>query len=346
MQSDGQTDGQGPILEVRDLSVTYKGRGALFMHRPSVLAVDGVSLDLRRGETLAIVGESGSGKSTIARAICGLTPYEGSVRLGGKDLASLSRRARRAVAPDLQMVFQNPYSSLDPTMTISDCIGEPLAVHARLGPERRAARTIELLRAVGLGPEFAPRFPNQLSGGQRQRVAIARAVALDPSVLICDEAVSALDVSTQTQVIALLKRLVRELNVGCIFITHDLALTRYIADRVAVLYFGKLLEEGPTSAVFSAPADPYTEALLAAVPVPDPQLQRSRVRTTLAGELPSVMERPRGCPFHPRCAYAMDICREVWPEETRIPDGRRVHCHLETTGQSLRKTAQASPVAG
>jgi oligopeptide/dipeptide ABC transporter ATP-binding protein len=340
------SDPQAPILEVRGLSVTYKGRGSLFMRRAPVLAVDGVELELRRGETLAVVGESGSGKSTVARAICGLVPYEGSVRLSGQDLARLSPRQRRAVAPSLQMIFQNPYSSLDPTMTISDCIAEPLVVHSRLDPERRALRVLELLRAVSLGPEFASRFPSQLSGGQRQRVAIARAVALDPSVLICDEAVSALDVSTQTQVIALLKRLVGELNIGCIFITHDLALTRYIADRVAVLYFGKLMEEGPTSAVFAAPANPYTEALLSAVPVPDPKLQRSRERATLAGELPNVMERPRGCPFHPRCAYAMDVCQETWPEETRTPDGRRVHCHLETSGRPLRDHVRTAPVGG
>jgi oligopeptide/dipeptide ABC transporter ATP-binding protein len=338
---------EGHLLEVEKLRVTFRLHKPLLARRvPDIVAADGISFTLDRGETLALVGESGSGKSTIARAICGLTPYTGSVKLGGRELKSLAGRERRAVAQDLQMVFQNPYSSLDPAMTIGDSIAEPLDFHLRLSRAERSARVDQLLKAVGLLPAFGDRLPFELSGGQRQRAAIARAIALNPKFLICDEAVSSLDVSTQTQVVELIGRLVRDLNAGCIFITHDLALSRQIADRVAVVYFGVLVEEGPTASVFSRPAHPYTRALLAAVPVPDPRIQRSRERRTLAGELPSVMERPTGCPFHPRCHYAMDVCRDVFPEEVVVEGDRRVSCHLETTGRSLRAIPEVTPSAG
>jgi peptide/nickel transport system ATP-binding protein len=329
-------DPQESIVEVAGLTVTFAaGRGLLGRPVGRVMAADGVSFSLEQGQVVAIVGESGSGKSTVARAIVGLTKYRGSIQFEGRERDAMRRQERRRMAPRLQMVFQDPYSSLDPSSTVGDSIAEPLEVHRHLNSRERFARVAELLRAVGLNAGFAGRYPSQLSGGQRQRVAIARAIALEPSVLICDEAVSSLDVSTQMQVLALLERLAAERQMAYIFITHDLSLGRHIADRVAVMYFGKVVEEGPVETVFSQPAHPYTMGLLSAVPVPNPRIQRARRALHIAGELPSAMERPAGCSFHPRCPFVMEVCRTVIPTPVPTPGDRTVSCHLNE-GKGLR----------
>jgi peptide/nickel transport system ATP-binding protein len=318
-----------PVVRASDVSVTFKLRaGPLARSRNSIIAVDGVSVSLDPGEVLAIVGESGSGKSTLARAIVGLTPYHGTIEVGGVDRAGLDRRGRRRLGRQLQMVFQDPYSSLDPAATVGESVAEPLEVHEKLDARTRASRVAELLESVGLRPEHAWRYPNQLSGGQRQRVAIARAIALHPAVLIADEAVSSLDVSTKMQVMDVLDDLARRLHIAYIFITHDLALGRQIADRVAVMYFGKIVELGPVDQIFARPAHPYTVGLLSAVPVPDPKLQRRRRSLHIGGELPSSINRPSGCSFHTRCPFAMDVCREITPPTIEV-DGRLVACHLD-----------------
>jgi oligopeptide transport system ATP-binding protein len=316
-----------PVLEVTDLRVTYRLRrtphGSTQRH---VVAVDGVSFRLSQGETLAVVGESGSGKSTIARAICGLVQCQGTVMLNGVSLTDVNRRERRRLAPQLQMVFQNPYSSLDPSMTIGSSIAEPLEIHTALNRQEREARVAELLTTVGLDPELASSPPRVLSGGQRQRVAIARSIALDPRVLICDEAVSALDVSTQTQVVTLLRRLVVDRGIACLFITHDLALVPDVADRVAVVYGGRIVEEGTTEDLFAHPAHPYTKVLLDAVPVPDPVVQRAR-QPTIPAEPATSLERPAGCQFHPRCPVVFDRCRVDDPAVVSVGEGHRAACH-------------------
>jgi oligopeptide/dipeptide ABC transporter ATP-binding protein len=318
-------------LEVSDLVVRYRVRRSLMSRGDrSIVAVDGVNLTLARGETLALVGESGSGKSTIARAICGLVRFDGRVLLEGQDLKVMDRRARQRISPKLQMVFQNPYSSLDPSMKVGDSIAEPLDVHCQLSRVERASTVRELLTRVGLEPTFAAARPHALSGGQRQRVAIARAIALDPTLLICDEAVSALDVSTQTQIVALLRRLVTELGISCLFITHDLALVPEIADRVAVAYSGRIVEEGDVATVFRSPQHPYTQMLLSAVPVPDPVLQRSRRRSVPIVEPLNSFARPSGCSFHPRCPHAMDVCKEVFPDWRAVDAHSGAACHLLT----------------
>jgi oligopeptide/dipeptide ABC transporter ATP-binding protein len=291
-----------------------------------------VSLQLFPAEVVALVGESGSGKTTIARAICGTVPHLGTIVVGGLPVARTRRRDRRSLASRLQMVFQNPQSSLDPSMRIGDCVAEPLEVQGRLGKADREQRVRELLAMVGLDPALRHRFPRTLSGGQQQRVAIARAIALHPSVLVCDEAVSALDVTTQTQIVGLLKRLVTELGLSCLFITHDLALVPDIADRVVVLYAGRVAEEGPVKSVLGSPSHPYTTMLLAAVPVPDPAVQRSRRRGRIPTEQASriASEISHGCAFHPRCPLAMDICRTVDPVPVSVGPGHAASCHLLT----------------
>jgi len=317
-----------PALEVTDLRVVYQVRRSFFSRkRWPIVAVDGVTFRLARGETLALVGESGSGKSTIARASCGLVTGQGTVRLNGAALSGMSRRERRRIARQLQMVFQNPYSSLDPSMTVGSSVAEPLEIHTSLNREERTHRVAGLLQKVGLDPSLAEHYPRALSGGQRQRVAIARSIALDPAVLICDEALSALDVSTQTQVAGLIRRLVDELGIACLFITHDLARVPEIADRIAVIYAGKIVEEGNTETVLTNPQHPYTKVLLAAVPVPDPVVQKARART-IPPELATSLSRPVGCPFHPRCPVAIERCAIDMPLLEVVAAGQHAACHL------------------
>jgi oligopeptide/dipeptide ABC transporter ATP-binding protein len=291
------------LLEVRDLAVWFPILGGVMRRRQGwVRAVDGVSFDIARGETLGLVGESGSGKTTTGRAIVRVTrPTAGSVRLAGQDLLALEGDALRRRRRTFQMVFQDPYSSLDPRQTVGEIIGEPLSIHGLpVGGDRRR-RIGELLQLVNLDPSFADRYPHEFSGGQRQRIGIARALAVEPDLIVCDEPISALDVSVQAQVINLLERLQAELGLTYLFIAHDLAVVRHIADRVAVMYLGRIVELAHVDDLFADPRHPYTVALLSAVPVPDADVERDRRRVILTGDIPSPSDPPTGCHFHTRC---------------------------------------------
>ena len=314
-------------LDVDRLNVVFKGRRGL----PSVHAVRDVSFHIDQGETLGLVGESGSGKSTTARGLMRLVePSSGTVHLNGRELTTLGKKELRAARRDVQMVFQDPYSSLNPSRVIGLSIGEPLEVHEDLDANDRAERVRDLLRQVNLSPDFYERYPYEFSGGQRQRIAIARAIALNPSLVVCDEAVSALDVSTQNEIINLLEQLREDLGVSYLFIAHDLAVVRHISDRIAVMYLGHLLEEGPAERVFTQPAHPYTEVLLAAVPSPDPAQRLVDKAAIVAGELPDPSDPPSGCPFRTRCRYVIDVCCESMPDATPVDGGGSVRCHLHT----------------
>ncbi|TDC17983.1 dipeptide ABC transporter ATP-binding protein [Streptomyces sp. 8K308] len=306
-----------PILQVRDLVKHFPLTQGVLIRRQvgAVRAVDGVSLDLRPGETLGVVGESGCGKSTVARLLVGLErPTAGEIRYRGQDLSRLSRRALRAARRNIQMVFQDPYTSLNPRMTVGDIVGEPFEIHPEVAPKgERRRRVRELLDVVGLNPEYLNRYPHQFSGGQRQRIGIARALALNPEIIICDEPVSALDVSVRAQVINLMARLRREFGLSCVFIAHDLSVVRHISDRVAVMYLGKVVEIGSHQEIYEHPTHPYTQALLSAVPVPEPEANRRGERIILRGDVPSPADPPTGCPFRTRCWKAAEICAEVSP---------------------------------
>ncbi|AMM86199.1 oligopeptide/dipeptide ABC transporter ATP-binding protein [Martelella sp. AD-3] len=324
--------GHTPLLRVEELKVHFPaGRKTLFSKEPQqvVKAVDGVSFHVCEGETLAIVGESGCGKSTTGNAILGLEPAtEGRIFFRGRDLTEMNAMERAAMWRNLQVVFQDPVSALDPKRTIAQSIAEPLAIHNVPARERRA-RVDELLEQVGLNPGQRDRYPNELSGGQRQRVVIARALALKPDVIICDEAVSALDVSIQSQILNLLMRLQRELGLAYIFISHDLSVVRHIADRVVVMYLGTIVEEGPAATLFADPRHPYTQALLAAIPLPDPVAERNKVVQLLEGDLPSPLDPPKGCPFVTRCPIAESRCADDRPPARHTDAGaRRLACFL------------------
>lgn len=316
-----------PILEVTGLEVNFPGKKKVFGRSEPIRAVKDVSFSIQPGETLGLVGESGSGKSTVARALMRLIePAAGKVRLKGKELTALQGKELRNSRRDIQMVFQDPYSSLDPSMLIADSVGEALQVHDGMRGKERDARVAHLLELVGLSPHHVERYPYEFSGGQRQRIAIARALALNPAVVVCDEAVSALDVSTQNQIIGLLEGLREKLGVAYLFISHDLAVVRHISDRVAVMYFGHLVEVGEVEQIFERPAHPYTRALLSAVPIADPVRQRARKAIMLTGEIPDIVNPPAGCPFASRCEFATDICRVQMPE-FREHNGSSVACH-------------------
>jgi len=323
-----------PLLSVENLEVTFKIRGGLLRPTRKLKAVNGVSFHIAPGETLAVVGESGSGKSTVARAVMRLLePSAGRIDLDGDDITAMKGEALRRIRPKLQMVFQDPYSSLDPSMIIADVVGEPLTVHGVATGAERDRRVQDLLELVGLGRYHMNRYPHEFSGGQRQRIAIARAIALKPKLLVLDEAVSALDVSTQNQILNLLEDLRRELGIAYLFISHDLGVVEHIADRVAVTYLGRIVEEGPTERIFAKPAHPYTEALLSAVPVPNPRIQRSRRRIVLPGDVPSPLAPPSGCPFHNRCPHVMDVCKTNMPLHTPIAGGGNAACYLHESGR-------------
>ncbi|HEU4400627.1 MAG TPA: dipeptide ABC transporter ATP-binding protein [Candidatus Polarisedimenticolia bacterium] len=317
------------LLEVRDLVKHFPIRRGLFA-RPSgsVRAVDGVSLRVAPGETLALVGESGSGKTTTGRCILRLLePTSGAVRFGGVDLLGLSPRDMRRMRRQIQVIFQDPYASLNPRMRVGTIVREPLEIH-RIGAGRkeRDAMVARLLERVGLDPAAMRRFPHEFSGGQRQRIGVARALALRPRLIVADEPVSALDVSVQAQVINLLIDLQEEFGIAYLFIAHDLAVVERIADRVAVMYLGRIAEEAPVEAIFKNPLHPYTKALLQAIPVPDPD--RARTREVLRGDLPSPADPPPGCRFQTRCPVAIEVCRRVDPPLVEVAPGRRVACHL------------------
>jgi peptide/nickel transport system ATP-binding protein len=299
-----------------------------WLGRPTafVKAVDGVSFSVARGETLAIVGESGCGKSTLSRLVLRLIePDAGSLRFEGRDLCALGPAELRAFRRDAQIIFQDPYASLNPRMTVGQILTEPLALHHLVPAPQRRARVEELLRLVGLPPRVARRYPHEFSGGQRQRIAIARALAVEPKLVICDEPVSALDVSIRSQILNLLRDLQARLGLAYIFVSHDLAVVKHIADRVAVMNLGRIVESADTKALFAAPRHPYSRALLSAIPVPKPQAKRSRI--LLQGDLPSALNPPAGCRFHPRCPFVVERCRTEIPELVADATGHATACH-------------------
>ena len=316
------------LLRVEGLAKAFPARSGFGRRKAWVHAVRDVSFTIGRGRTLGVVGESGSGKSTAARLLLGLVrPDRGSVRLDGEDVLGARGDRLLALRRRMPMVFQDPYSSLDPTWVVRDIVTEPLRLEGVRDRGRLAARAEELLELVGLAPAFAQRYPHELSGGQRQRIALARALACEPDLVVLDEAVAALDVSTRAGIIGLLQDLQERLGISYLFITHDLALVRVVAHDLAVMYLGRIVESGPTERIYDRPAHPYTRALIAAAPVPDPVVQRNRVRPPVRGEVPSALAVPDGCAFHPRCPLATDVCRTTPPPPVVLPDGHVADCH-------------------
>ena len=320
----------GALLRVEDLKVHFPVHGGLFQRQvDAVKAVDGVSFHVMEGETLGLVGESGCGKSTTGLAVLKMLPITaGKVIFDGTDISAYSPRQVRPIRRSMQMVYQDPFGSLDPRMTVQSIIAEPMEVH-RLHPGRRERRerVIELMNIVGLRTDMVDRYPHQFSGGQRQRIGIARALAAEPRLIICDEPVSALDVSIQAQVVNLLQDLQERLGLACVFIAHDLAVVRHVSRRVAVMYLGQIVEISSRDDLYSRPLHPYTQALMAAIPVADPVAEAARPRQVISGEVPSALRPPAGCRFHPRCQHAMPICAKERPE-LRSDSGRAVACHL------------------
>jgi oligopeptide transport system ATP-binding protein len=324
--------GTEPILQVDDLVKHFPVQlGVVFKRTVGhVRAVDGVSFDLRRGETLGIVGESGCGKSTLAQVLMRLEPpTSGRVRFHGEDVFAKRGRSLQALRRSIQIVLQDPYTSLNPRMTVGDIVGEPFDIHPEVAPRGERRRKVqELLDVVGLNPEHINRYPHQFSGGQRQRIGIARALALRPEVVICDEPVSALDVSIQAQVMNLLGDLQAEFGLSYIFIAHDLSVVRHLSDRVAVMYLGKIVEIGTEDEIYNRPSHPYTQALLSAVPVPDPSVRAGRQRIRLTGDVPSPVNPPSGCRFRTRCWKATEICADEEPALEVRPGGHHPSaCH-------------------
>jgi len=327
-----ETDDAGPaLLRVEHLKKYFPIRRGIVFQREigRVHAVDDVSLEVRAGETLGLVGESGCGKSTLGRCIVRIQELtSGSITFDGRDISRLSRRALRPVRGDVQMVFQDPYASLNPRKRVGTIIADPLRIHGRFSRKQIRDRVRELLELVGLSPEHINRYPHEFSGGQRQRIGVARALALHPKLIIADEPVSALDVSIRAQVINLLDDLQDELGLTYIFIAHDLGVVRHVSDRIAVMYLGKIVEISPAEELYQRPVHPYTEALLSAVPIPDPVITAKREQIVLEGDVPSPIVPPSGCRFHPRCRYATEICSQAEPP--LMPHGSEGHqaaCH-------------------
>jgi oligopeptide/dipeptide ABC transporter ATP-binding protein len=315
------------LLEVEHLVKHFVAQRTVF-GRPTafVKAVDGVSFHVEAGETLALVGESGCGKSTVSRLVLRLIePDAGRIRFDGRDLLALESEELRAFRRNAQLIFQDPYASLNPRMTVSQILSEPLALHDLVPPADRRARVEDLLRLVGLEPRFARRYPHEFSGGQRQRIAIARALAVEPKLIICDEPVSALDVSIRSQILNLLRDLQDRLGLSYIFVSHDLAVVKHIADRVAVMNLGGIVETAKTNSLFASPRHPYSRALLSAIPVPKPQAKRGRM--LLQGEMPSALNPPSGCRFHTRCPHTIERCRTDVPHLHADPAGHATACH-------------------
>ena len=319
------------LLDVKDLVMHFPlTQGIIFQRKVgAVRAVDGISFQIKRGETLGLVGESGCGKSTTGRAILQLyRPTAGNVIFEGQDLTKLRGEQMRRMRRQVQMIFQDPYASLNPRMTVGSIIGEPLEIHSLAKGREKTARVQELLSVVGLNPYFANRYPHEFSGGQRQRIGIARALAVNPSFIVCDEPISALDVSIQAQIINLLEELQNEFGLTYLFIAHDLSVVRHISDRIAVMYLGKIVELAHHLELYRNPLHPYTKALLSAVPIPDPVIERKRERIILTGDVPSPVNPPPGCRFHTRCPLADTICREQEPEFREVTPGHWAACHF------------------
>ena len=338
-------DASDALLSVRDLEKSFPaGRARLFGPRRSLRAVAGVSFDVRRGETLGLVGESGCGKSTVARLIARLTePTGGSVRYDGTDLGTLSGEETRQLRRRIQIVFQDPYASLNPRMTVGEIVSEAWRVFPGILERGRwRERTAELLQRVGLHASDADRYPHQFSGGQRQRIGIARALAPNPEFVVCDEPVSALDVSVQAQVINLLADLQEEFGLSYLFIAHDLSVVRHVCDRVAVMYLGRIVEEGDTQSVYERPTHPYTQALLSAVPASTPFGREERGKELIEGEVPSPLDPPGGCAFNPRCPYVRERCRQETPGMRGVSAGHNSACHFA----EVRQVVPGSAVPG
>jgi oligopeptide transport system ATP-binding protein len=317
------------FLEIENVKTHFPvERGILFRRRIGMIkAVDGVSLKLRRGEILGLVGESGCGKSTLGRTIIKLIPpTEGSVVLAGRNLAGLRGNELREARAEFQMIFQDPYASLNPRMTVFDALAEAIQAHKRIPKNDLPVRVGSLMQKVGLSPRFLKKYPHEFSGGQRQRIAIARALAVEPKLIVADEPVSALDVSIQAQIINLLAKLSREMQLTLIFISHDLSVVKHISDRIAVMYLGKIVELGPAARVFERPLHPYTKSLVSAAPIPDPVREKQRQRIILAGDPPSPMNPPDGCAFHPRCPYAVAECGRIVPKLEPFDEAQQASC--------------------
>ncbi|GAB4335449.1 MAG: dipeptide ABC transporter ATP-binding protein [Dehalococcoidia bacterium] len=320
MEATTQTSSDA-LVDVKDLQVYFPITSGIVFQRKvaDVKAVDGITFTVKRGETLGLVGESGCGKSTTGKAILQLErPTGGEILFNGRDLTKMKGRELRRFRRNMQMIFQDPYASLNPRMSVGSIISEPLTIHKLASGREKKERVQHLLQTVGLNPYFANRFPHEFSGGQRQRIGIARALAVEPDFIVCDEPVSALDVSIQAQIINLLQDLQDEFNLTYLFIAHDLSVVRHISDRVAVMYLGHIMELTDRDSIFDEPLHPYTKALLSAVPIPDPAVERKRERIILLGDVPSPIAPPPGCVFHTRCPIAIDECR------TRIPEWRNV----------------------
>lgn len=316
------------LLNIKDLKVYYPVRRGLVGKISYVKAVDGVTLSVRRGEVLGIVGESGCGKSTLGKAVCRLIPItDGEVELNGTEISKMSDKDLRPVRKEMQMIFQDPYASLNPRMTVHDIIAEPMIIHNMYSSKEEIDRKVkELLNEVGMDSYHAQRYPHEFSGGQRQRIGIARALATEPDLIIADEPVSALDVSIQSQVLNLLSKLLKERNLTMIFIAHDLSVVEHISNRVVVMYLGNVVEQGTRDELYQKPLHPYTQALLDAHPIPDPTIRKERV--LLEGTIPSALNPPSGCKFHTRCKKCMQICQEKEPEAYHVDGEHVVYCHL------------------
>ena len=320
------------LLRVEDLKIYYPVAGSGFGKKEFVKAVDGVTFEVKKGEVFGIVGESGCGKSTLGRGVCKLENLtSGHVYLDGEDITEYNDRRMRSIRKKVQMVFQDPYASLNPRMSVFDIIAEPLLVHHLYQDKADLEKKVlDLLHRVGLDDYHANRYPHEFSGGQRQRIGIARALAVEPSLIIADEPVSALDVSIQAQVLNLLNELKHDLDLTYIFVAHDLSVVEYISDRVGVMYLGNFVEVGEKEKIYSNPMHPYTQALLSAVPVPDPTAKRERI--LLEGSIPSAHKPPTGCKFHTRCPKCMECCKTQAPERYEVDDGHYVYCHLYDVG--------------
>lgn len=316
------------ILEVQDLKKYFEVKHGAFTKKQVVKAVDGVSLSIGRRETHGLVGESGCGKSTLGRAIVRLyKPTEGKIFYKGDDITELSDKKLLPYRKYMQMIFQDPYASLDPRMMVGEIIKEPMSIHNLYDPKEREERVAQLLKIVGLKPDHIRRFPHEFSGGQRQRIGIARTLALDPEFIVCDEPISALDVSIQAQIINLLEQLQEERGISYIFIAHDISMVKHISTKISVMYLGNIVESGDHAVIYKDPIHPYTRALISAIPIPDPRIAKIKERIILQGELPSPLNPPAGCPFNTRCIYAKTECSQMKPQLKSV-QGRMVACHL------------------